>query len=138
MKECRKCLVLKPHKEYSKKSKSKDGLQTWCKSCVVENKRQWIKENRDKVKVNVWYSKYRLREQDVEELLRIQDNRCGICREEFTDTPCVDHDHSCCSGARSCGKCVRGLLCSNCNKMLGGYEYIVRMPEAKNYLGPFV
>lgn len=30
----------------------------------------------------------------------------------------IDHDHSCCPG-RSCGKCLRGLACNNCNRFMG-------------------
>lgn len=31
----------------------------------------------------------------------------------------VDHDHACCPGERSCGVCVRGFLCGNCNSAIG-------------------
>lgn len=31
----------------------------------------------------------------------------------------IDHDHDCCSDSRSCGKCIRGVLCNNCNTAEG-------------------
>jgi predicted Zn-ribbon and HTH transcriptional regulator len=31
----------------------------------------------------------------------------------------IDHDHRCCPTIKTCGKCVRGILCSNCNTSAG-------------------
>lgn len=46
------------------------------------------------------------------------DFRCGICG--TTDSRlCIDHDHSCCPGVYSCGRCVAGILCIHCNLIEG-------------------
>ena len=44
-------------------------------------------------------------------------NACRVCGS--ADDQVVDHDHACCPDKRSCGKCVRGLLCGPCNKAAG-------------------
>lgn len=31
----------------------------------------------------------------------------------------VDHDHACCPGSKTCGTCVRGVLCGGCNRAAG-------------------
>lgn len=33
MKQCQKCFNTKPLEDFSKKSKNKDGLRTWCRTC---------------------------------------------------------------------------------------------------------
>lgn len=52
--------------------------------------------------------------------LDAQGGACAICAREPTGRSLtVDHDHSCCPGEKTCGKCVRGLLCHGCNMGLG-------------------
>jgi hypothetical protein len=49
-----------------------------------------------------------------------QGRRCAICRRATGATKrlAVDHDHTCCPGPTSCGRCVRGLLCGPCNDVM--------------------
>jgi hypothetical protein len=70
---------------------------------------------------------YRLTLERYDELLVEQRGGCGICGTLSAAIDgkafAVDHDHRCCpERQRSCGVCVRGLLCGGCNGLLGFYE----------------
>jgi hypothetical protein len=69
--------------------------------------------------------RYGLTQKQFDWLLEVQQYACAMGGEPFTESSqiFVDHDHSCCPGEkRSCGKCVRGLLCLSCNTALGQIE----------------
>jgi hypothetical protein len=78
--------------------------------------------------------------EQLEEMLVEQDNKCAICEKQFgestKDKPYIDHDHSCCAGNVSCGKCIRGIICMKCNTMLGMAEdNVSTLTNAITYLG---
>lgn len=54
----------------------------------------------------------------------VQQGKCAICQRATgaSKALAIDHDHRCCPGGGSCGKCIRGLLCSICNRMLGYFR----------------
>ncbi|ATG86482.1 endonuclease VII [Mycobacterium phage Finemlucis] len=86
--------------------------------------------------------KHGLTEKSYTERLDQQGGVCAICKGPNRDgwELCVDHDHACCPKRdKSCGNCVRGLLCHNCNFRLGHLEAILRgdewVREALAYLG---
>ena len=71
-------------------------------------------------------------------MLDDQGHGCAVCG---TKTPGgqgrfhVDHDHSHCGGQRSCGRCVRGLLCNRCNLGIGMLgDSLTIIERAANYL----
>jgi hypothetical protein len=87
---------------------------------LAKKKDQWLKLNFKRTPE--WY----------EETLTSQDRQCALCSAEPGERRFqVDHDHNCCpidkkSNRRTCGKCVRGLLCEGCNTELGSLERLLR------------
>ena len=54
------------------------------------------------------------------DILLMDTKYCKKCK---TSKLFVDHDHNCCpENGKSCGKCVRGLLCMKCNFTVGTVE----------------
>ncbi len=90
---------------------------------------------------------YSITEEQYQAIYEAQGGVCYICHRATGKVRrlAVDHDHACCSGPISCGRCVRGLLCKPCNVMLGhqrddvaafqrAVDYL-RNPPARRVLG---
>lgn len=82
---------------------------TYCKKCIV------LLGHVNNLK------NYCLTRDDYVDMEKSQNGVCKICgeSEKYNKRLSVDHDHACCPGTKSCGECVRGLLCSTCNRVLG-------------------
>jgi hypothetical protein len=67
--------------------------------------------------------RYSMTPEKLQEMMEAQRNKCLICPRTFAEfVPHIDHDHTCCPGGSSCGKCIRGLLCVDCNRGLGSFR----------------
>lgn len=83
-------------------------------------------------------ARYGLTLETYNSMVEAQGDRCAICGTDDKHSDNVwfiDHDHTCCPGSRTCGNCVRALLCRNCNTGLGMFaDRIDIMSQAINYL----
>lgn len=159
VKLCTKCNVEKPIDEY--KYFNNGRINGACRSCKIKRIMEWRNrpENKSRIKVKriafqksaegKAYSKnmklkckYKLSQEDFDNMLKSQDFKCYICKSENPGkhgTFYVDHDHSCCPGQVTCGKCIRGLLCQRCNRALGLFrDDIPIITEALEYLKKFI
>lgn len=106
-----------------------------CPACKVDKRdpaAQRAKERRRTLRL------YGLTAERFDAMLTTQNGRCAICRSDDPgrDTWNIDHDHACCPGKGSCGNCVRGLLCQNCNLMIGhAKDDAALLQQAIAYLG---
>jgi hypothetical protein len=102
-----------------------------CDACLkgsaAEEKESRVQDPEKALRNSLW-NKYRMTLEDYRALLSAQGGKCAVCG---VDAPTdfrtrrfhVDHDHACCpTSKKSCGKCVRGLLCHACNTGLGNFQ----------------
>jgi hypothetical protein len=97
----------------------------------AEYHKQYRSDNKERIAVarrRAWLGRYKLTPETYAEMLEAQGGVCKICKQPEVQRNvngdikmlAVDHDHACCpTPMRSCGKCVRHLLCARCNKILG-------------------
>lgn len=139
-KRCNTCGEARLKSRFSEDPRNKDGLSGRCLDCQNSAVKTWAKSNPDRV-LFFRRRRYGIR---FEQLWDQQKGLCALCGEPMllqgkaAKSVCVDHDHACCPTlAKSCGQCVRGLIHSSCNRMLGqakddpkllqlGAEYLTR------------
>lgn len=145
MKICTKCRIEKDESEFYKCRINKDGLNYWCKLCCkqrehdryvddiagcrtkklenYQNNKIEIEKKRKKYRLQI---KYGLSYDHYTLLLQKQERKCAICgRSDLTLN--VDHRHN--DGH------IRGLLCRDCNMLLGhAYDNSTILRRAAVYL----
>lgn len=138
-KSCSTCGVDKPVSDFHKDASKPDGLTTSCKPCNLARASKWAAENperrrsqQDRYRERVGKEElaarsrrsylgrnYNITPEQYDAMVDAQDGRCAICLQPPVGPFHIDHDHSCCPTTRSCGRCIRKLLCSKCNQAIG-------------------
>ena len=138
MRTCTACKETKPVTEYWPDRRRKSGLMARCKSCKTQDRRTWRQRNPEADKLRYWADpqsererhlirKYGVTQADYDAMLKRQGGCCAICRKSQERALDVDHNHS--TGE------VRGLLCTNCNRMIGhAGDSAERLEAAAAYL----
>ena len=125
MKTCTKCGVAQSEEQFSWRVKNVRRAAQ-CKDCHRAYRKSHYQANRQKYidKAQVQHNKngpthlrHGISVDRWEEFLAMFNGMCWSCQAKPAKV--VDHDHTCCPGPHSCGKCVRGLLCGSCNTGIG-------------------
>jgi hypothetical protein len=109
----------------------------YCRPCTTRKVTAYRHREPDKVLDSKLWTFYRIRLADWHRMVAEQGGRCKACRRTPEGSNgvlglgfVIDHDHRCCPSSndrwgahgtkrRICGKCIRGLLCQQCNVALG-------------------
>ena len=137
-KHCRACDTRKPLSAFRQAERYRGGVYSYCMECekalrharyTSPEYRKWARERAasDEYKTAAlgWRVKlrYGISLADYEAMSARQGDVCGICGRTNKCRLAVDHDHACCNEkAKSCGNCLRALLCAVCNRSVGWME----------------
>lgn len=106
-KRCGSCGETKAVINFTRNITTADGLAPNCKQCAQE------------IKLEHYYG---LSAASYRVILAEQGHCCAVCEVPAAESRIaltVDHDHMCCPTRRSCGNCIRGLICDTCNRAIG-------------------
>lgn len=142
---CPKCGETRPANQFYKNSRTLSGLAVWCKPCsAAVDKARRAAETEEVRWRNALRSSFKITPEQWMEMFEAQGGVCKICKKPETHRSAktkkvqrlaVDHNRKCCPGSKTCGKCVRGLLCFVCNTLLGKLDDDPEvLEEAARYL----
>lgn len=140
MKRCPSCGLDLPLTAFGPSARGAQGRRETCRPCRNGAQRERLHSDPE-ARLRQKYAQikymYNLTREQYDALLEAQSGCCAICRAEQRERLAVDHDHACCVGPRSCGRCVRGLLCQRCNAFLALIEDAELLASASAYLARY-
>lgn len=123
------------------KKKYRESMQAHYEAnreALLEYKQDYYNANKGSWREQELIRRYNITFEDFQKLLKSQGFACAVCGSLDSGTRewSIDHDHKCCpTPAKSCGKCIRGILCGACNCGLGYFKDDPnRLQAAINYL----
>lgn len=147
MRMCSHCRITKPWPEFNANNAQSGGFNYLCKPCERSYRRELYRNSSkfrqaSRERKHRWWRKrrfanYGLTELEYRTMVKAQGCKCAICGKKPNRTLHIDHDHTCCPGRDSCGKCLRGLICSACNTGIGLLKTAEICTHAAAYLARY-
>jgi hypothetical protein len=117
MRSCRDCSETKPLTQFPdyKDIKGVVRQRLVCRSCFNAMVRSQPSQTKEAKKAAGIKHVYGLTMEQYYELIK---DGCEVCGTH--EKLCIDHDHSCCPArTKTCGNCIRGVLCDRHNRAEG-------------------